>query len=91
MFNLEKKSLREDLCTVDEYLAGICGQLGLVLYSEVTNDLGLCQSRFELDILDISKNFFTGKVVNHWHRLPREVLEALEGFKRCVGATLDEV
>jgi len=43
--------------------------------------------------LDIRKNFFTMRVVKHWHRLPREAVEApsLETFKARLDGALSDL
>ncbi|KFP21578.1 hypothetical protein Z169_02263, partial [Egretta garzetta] len=54
------------------------------------NGFKLKQGRIRLDI---RKKFFTMRVVKHWHRLPREVVEApsLETFKARLDGALSNL
>ncbi|KFQ85214.1 hypothetical protein N337_11034, partial [Phoenicopterus ruber ruber] len=86
LFSLEKRRLWGDLIVAFQYLKGAYKKDGDGLFSRTCYDRTRCngfklkEGRFRVDI---RKKFFTMRVVKHWKRLPREVVDApsLETFE----------
>ena len=92
-FSLEKRRLQGDLIVAFQYLKGAYKQEGEWLFMRVDSDrtrgngLKLRQGRLRLDI---RRKFFTQRVVMHWNRLSKEVVDApsLEAFKARMDVAL---
>ncbi|PKU30394.1 hypothetical protein llap_19301 [Limosa lapponica baueri] len=94
--SLEKRRLRDDLIALYIFLRWGSGEGGTDLFSLVScdrtcgNGSKLHQGKFRLDI---RKQFFTERVVKHWKRFPREVVDApsLSVFKRHLDNALNNI
>ncbi|KFP30868.1 hypothetical protein N325_12670, partial [Colius striatus] len=89
LFSLEKRRLRGDLINIYKYLNGGCQEIGTCLFSTVSSNrtrgdgMKLEHKKFHLNI---RKNYFTVRVTEQLHRLPRGVVVSLSlgVFKTCL-------
>ena len=93
LFSLEKRRLWRDLTVTFQYSKGAFKQEGVRLLMSVGSDrtrgngFKLRQGRFRLDI---RRNLFTQRVVMHWNRLPKEIVDvpSLAAFKARLDVAL---
>jgi len=96
LFSLEKRRLRGALIASFQYLKQAYKKAGEGLFTRAWsnrtwgNGFKLKDSKF---ILDIRKKFIIMRVVRHWNRLPREVVDApsLEVFKARLDGALSNL
>jgi len=96
LFSLEERRLRGHLTAAFQYLKGAYKKAGDRHFTRICSDrtrrngFQLKEGRFRLDI---RKKFFTVRVVKHWNRLPKEVMDApsLEMFKARLDGVLSNL
>ncbi|KAK4821835.1 hypothetical protein QYF61_004195 [Mycteria americana] len=96
LFSLEKRRLQGDLTAAFQYLEGAYEKAGEGLFTRACGDrtrgngFKLKEGRFRLDI---RKKLFSVRVVRHWNRLSREVVDApsLEVFKARLDGALSNL
>jgi len=96
LFSLEKRRLRGDLIAAFCYLKGAYRKDVENVYSRARSDrtrsngFKLSEGRFRLDI---RKKCFMRRVVKHWNRFPRQVVDApsLETFKVGLDGALSKL
>jgi len=96
LFSLEKRRLRGDLTAIFQYLKGAYKKDGEGLFTKACRDRARgngCRLKEGRCTLDTRKQFFTLRVVRHWHRLPREVVDApsLKVFKARLDGVLSNL
>jgi len=96
LFSLENRRLRGDLMAAFQYLKGAYKKAGEGVFTMACSDrtrgngFKLKEGRFRLDF---RKKFIVMRVVRHWNRLPREVVDApsLEVFKAGLNGALSSL
>lgn len=87
LFTLEKRRLRENFIKVCKYLKGVYKKDRARFFSVVPtarnrhNEHKMEQGRFQLNI---TKYLFTVQFTEHWHTFPKELVDSLKIFKKCL-------